>query len=594
MLTVGVREEGTALTRRKEIDMTTRDERKRSDRNEAGIALIAAMLLTVMALILVSAVATLMMTGTNGTRLTRSGEVARGLAEAGINATVFQIEAATNPSTGPVSIETYLANMLGAATNGNARAGTKTFTGTLSTGTANGTYTVTLSDPSAGDGVFTLTSVGTEVTNRKRTLVAIVKAEPPAALNYAMFGNKIEFHNHNNIPNALTLNTTMFSNGTIQIARGISISGLAQAVNSIQPNQGGDNSLPNTVLTPAGQQGDPNPMTSDPVGQVVQIVPGPPIQAFPTFDFATAQSTASAAGRQVTPTQLTTLISNAQTCANAEASDGTGRQPGYGGAPAACSTATVYSGTGVSAATVPLQIIHYKTSVANPDPRSIAVPNATNPSAAVPLGSADGTSNPATNTNLYEIQVLGNPLADTVLYVSGSLTLEQPTTTLLQFQGSLIVNGAITIHTPSEFLAWDNRTGSTFVPLGQSLYTDASGNPTVATTLSQAAAGQPYDIIYSNWPAIAANGAMHVDDSPNGDGGPVHIEGPVYSVAESHFHKSNANESSYAVGAEIADTIHNCQWFSFAYDPRAKSTLGLSDKAAGRAKLQVIRIEDHN
>ena len=61
-------------------------------------------------------------------------------------------------------------------------------------------------------------------------------------------------------------------------------------------------------------------------------------------------------------------------------------------------------------------------------------------------------------------------------------------------------------------------------------------------------------------------------------------------VAESHFHKSELYETSYAVGSEIADTIHNCQWFSFAYDPQAKRTLGFYSKATGRAMLSVIQL----
>jgi hypothetical protein len=132
-----------------------------------------------------------------------------------------------------------------------------------------------------------------------------------------------------------------------------------------------------------------------------------------------------------------------------------------------------------------------------------------------------------------------------------------------------------------------------FVSPGQSLYTDTNGNSTVATTLAQAAAGQPYDVVYSNYPALAANGKIKIDSSGSSQGGPVHIEGVVYSVAESHLHKSDARESAYAVGSEIADVVHNCQWFSFAYDPRSVRTLGLSSRVAGRVRLQVIRIEEY-
>ncbi len=549
---------------------------------EAGMAMFSVLLLILLAVILAGSVVSLITSGMKATSTARASEGAYAVAQGGLNAALFKIQAGTAPSTGSIDIETYLANALGTAANGSARPSSTSFTGTVK----NGSYAVTLSDLSAGDNKFTLTSVGKDPSGRTRTLVALVRADPVAALNYAMFGNQINFHNHNKVTYGVTLNTSMYSNGSILIDRGISIIGPAQAVNAIEPNTGpasGTTSLPNTILSPAGQQGDPNPMTNDPDAPVVQATPAPPIKPFPTFDFSTASSIASTAGRQLTPTQLTTLINHAETYAHSAAATGT----------AFLLPSSSYP-SGVSATNVPVQVIHYKTSSSIPDPRNITVPNGANPNAFIPLGSSDGTSNPSTNTDLYEIDFVGNPLSDTLLYVDGNLTLVEPTTTLLQFQGSLIVNGSIQIHAPTEILAWDNRTGPKFVPLGQSLYTDSSGNSTVATTLAQAAPGQPYDIIYSRWPAIAANGAIKVDHSGFGAGGPVHIEGAVYTVAESHFHKSDAYEASYAVGSEIADTVHNCQWFSFAYDPQAKYTLGFSNKAAGRVSLKVIRIEDRH
>jgi hypothetical protein len=60
-------------------------------------------------------------------------------------------------------------------------------------------------------------------------------------------------------------------------------------------------------------------------------------------------------------------------------------------------------------------------------------------------------------------------------------------TAQLQFQGSLIVNGLASLNAPTEILAWHNRVGPKFVPLGQSLYTDSNGNSTFATTMAQAA-----------------------------------------------------------------------------------------------------------
>ena len=563
--------------------MTTRQIPRRSPGNEAGVALVWALMLSLVGLLLTGALSMVLLSGMKATSTARSSEVAHALAEAGVNATIFQIEAATNPGSGAIGIETYLTTALGAANPGTRRAGARQFTGTLT----GGSYAATLSDPSAGDNVFTLTSVGRDqVSGRTRTMVAFVRQQPVAALSYALFGNQVHFDNHNKVTYGLTLNTTVYSNASVLIDRGVRINGLVQAVSTVEPNTGpasGTASVPNTILSPPGQQGDPDPMTSDPDGPVVQVVPAPPILPFPTFDFYAAQAAAAASGRSLTSGQLNALTVAAQAYANGRPSDGQAYALPQSSYPA-----------GLSATNIPINVIHYKTSSANPHPRDIAVPNASNPDAFVPLGSSNGTSNPAGGTHLYEIQFVGNPLSDTLLYVQASLNLAGPTTTLLQFQGSIIVNGAVQINAPTEILAWDNRTGPNFVALGQSLYTDSNGNSTVATTLAGAAPGQPYDIIYSDWPAIAANGAIKVAASGSNQGGPVHIEGTVYSVAESHFHKSDPKESSYAVGSEIADTVHNCQWFSFAYDPRAKFTRGLFGKVSGRAQLQVIRLEDYS
>ena len=87
--------------------------------------------------------------------------------------------------------------------------------------------------------MLNLSSVGTDpLTGRARTVVGVVRAEPVDALNYAMFGNTIEFHNHMKAPNGLTLNTSVYSNGTIQIDKAVSSSGPAQAVNTVLPNYG--------------------------------------------------------------------------------------------------------------------------------------------------------------------------------------------------------------------------------------------------------------------------------------------------------------------------------------------------------------------
>ncbi len=311
----------------------------------------------------------------------------------------------------------------------------------------------------------------------------------------------------------------------------------------------------------------------------MQVVPGPEVQPFPTMDFEAALQLATAANRQIDPGKLNELIANARTYAESLVI------PAGDSSVAAMLPGGSYP-LGVSAANIPVRVIHYKQIGTETPVRIITVPNAANPDASVPLGSPDGISTADDDTSLYEIQFVADPLGDTLLYVSTSLTLEEPMDTLLQFQGSVVVNGAVTVHAATEFLSWHNRTGPKFVPLGHTLYTP------IAATLEQAEVGQPFDIIYSSWQALVANGKIKIDSSGNGFGGPVHVEGGIYTVAESHFHKSNAYEASYAVGTEIADTIHNCQWFSFAYDPQSRSAGGLYSRAAGRVPLQVIRWED--
>ncbi len=63
-------------------------------------------------------------------------------------------------------------------------------------------------------------------------------------------------------------------------------------------------------------------------------------------------------------------------------------------------------------------------------------------------------------------------------------------------------------------------------------------------------------------------------------------------MAESHLHRSEARERAYSVGSEIADTVHNCEFFSFAYDPEARNVLGLYIRLSGRPRLQIVRLED--
>ena len=72
----------------------------------------------------------------------------------------------------------------------------------------------------------------------------------------------------------------------------------------------------------------------------------------------------------------------------------------------------------------------------------------------------------------------------------------------------------------------------------------------------------------------------------------AHIEGVVYTNSESHLHRSDPWAPAFAVGSEIADTIHNCQFFSFAYDPEALNASGFYGRSSGRPYLKIIRISE--
>jgi len=546
-----------------------------SGRRDLGIALISVLILICLAITLGAAIASTTVRTMSDTSTARFRETAYTLAQNGINSTLFQIEAATAPSDGPsIDIETYLSNELGAD-----HSGTKTFSGT----SGEGSHTVTLSDPISADGKFILTSVGKDKSGRTRTLVAQVEARPVQALNYGIFGNRVEFHNHNKVNYGIPLETSVLSNSFILIDSGVSIQAPVQAVNYISPDEGiaaGTPGINPAHLFPVGQQGDPSPH-SGADAPVVQTTPPPAVKAFPTFDFNKAAAVAGA-GRQLSPSQFTNLVKNAQ----AYAATLSGAQVNTSVALPALRYDLPFM-SGVLPANVVVSVIHHTAD----QPRLIRIPNAANANQTIPLGTVDGVSAPGADT--YEVIFNGNPLADTVLFITNSLTITPPTginNTLIRIEGSLVVNGAVAIEAPAELLAWWNVTAPYALSLaqidaGQTLYQN------VATNAPDALSGN-FDLIYSRYPAIAANGSVKIlDDSK---AGPTHIEGVVYSVAESHLHRSAGSDAGYTVGSEIGDLIHNCQFFSSAYDNRAKQTVGFFEKTTGRVKLAVTRLESRN
>ncbi len=56
-------------------------------------------------------------------------------------------------------------------------------------------------------------------------------------------------------------------------------------------------------------------------------------------------------------------------------------------------------------------------------------------------------------------------------------------------------------------------------------------------------------------------------DHSDGNGGPVTIEGLVYSEGEVHIHQSDPYNAVAMEGIQIADKVHNCEWFWFNYAP---------------------------
>ncbi len=536
--------------------------------SQRGAGLVVVILLILVSLALTGALVTLISSTTAQSRSARLREASYSIAEAGINQAVFQVEALMGTPGNIKDLEAYLTIELGPG-----HTGTKTFTGTL----ANGNYTVTMSDPLPGDNAFQLDAVAQVPNASPRNVTAIVHSQPVTALSYALFGNYIHFDNHNGVNFGVRLVTSIYTNSGMLIDKGVSINGPVQAVQFIAPNSGpgsGNAMLADTVLSPTGQQGDPNPSPVVATAPVMQVDPAPKIQPFPSFDFGGVANDATAAGRNLTALQLTELLNNARAFALTLVG-------GNLNTPIPLLPASYPAG--VSPANVPVSVIHHSSPVVS-NHRKVRVPDADNPGLAVDVGSPDGVAQGPNDT--YEIILEGNPLPDndSVLYVIDPLAITLPTDTLMRLEGSIIVNGQFTLHAASEILAWENRSAPYFVPLGSTLYDFAQNMVDVANPNK--------DIRYSRYPAIAANGPIKIDKSGAGMGGPTHIEGVVYSVAESHLHRSEARERAYSVGSEIADTVHNCEFFSFAYDPEARNVLGLYIRLSGRPRLQIVRLED--
>ena len=445
-----------------------------------------------------------------------------------------------------------------------------------------------------------------------RQVIALVKGpDIVEALRFAIFGNYIHFDNHAGVDFGVNLLTTIYSNSGVDIDKGVKITGLTQAATYISPNSGpsdGDAGVPDTIMTIAGEQGDPNPSPVVGSAPVVQVVPPPPIKEFPNFEFAEVKAITDPLGRTVSPAEWDKLLEAAHDFAEAQPNNNTevampedDSDCPYGG--------NCYPNA-LLPANIPISVIHRNSGT----PRIIRIPNVDNATYYVELGTTSGQCgtypcSAGTNTGdtieiIFKHQNSGIAASDTrlkdkdsIIYIDGDAEIDMDTDTMVRVEGSVIVNGSFDLKSAAEILAWENRQAPWFEDLDNSIYDqhgattsdppDGSGD--FADTLAEADSGAAdYDLQHSSYPALAANGKIKID----GDGGPAHVEGVVYTPSESHLHRSDPHAPAYTVGSEIADVIHNCQFFSFAYDAESLSLFGFYERLSARPTLKIIRLED--
>lgn len=70
-----------------------------------------------------------------------------------------------------------------------------------------------------------------------------------------------------------------------------------------------------------------------------------------------------------------------------------------------------------------------------------------------------------------------------------------------------------------------------------------------------------------SFPAIISTGKVSFDKDGNPAPIPADIEGLVYSEDQIHLHREEAVDRVFIRGAEMADVIHNCKYYTVEYDP---------------------------
>ena len=153
--------------------------------------------------------------------------------------------------------------------------------------------------------------------------------------------------------------------------------------------------------------------------------------------------------------------------------------------------------------------------------------------------------NGVTTTSNYNATDVGRirkiEVSDSMFYITGSLSLSFGYDTVLIFRNcSLIAEGAIAFACPVEFY------------------------------------GPETEI------AIATMNKLDI----TGSKGPARIEGVTYSMGATHIHQTDKYGSVYFAGIEIADYIHNCEWFQMEYRPYPNVN-GLNDSSVFGNTLKV-------
>jgi hypothetical protein len=398
--------------------------------------------------------------------------------------------------------------------------------------------------------------------------------KPPAALDYALFGNFVHFDNHNGAAFGVTLTTTVWSNSICKVDSAIEIYGQITAVNQVLLNTGPrGNKVPYSVVNPPPIQGDEGA-----IAPVISASPPPDIKAFPNFDLEFARQTAK-------------------------------------------DHATWFSSG--SAFLTYLNAASRKTTYAQsvgppPNYRYIHIPNPSDIDQRFPVGDQNANQKidggEHLNADIHTLDALhvNDFTYDNVYFVEGSLTLTYPIDDMVRIEGSLIVNGDLTIHAGGEILAYQERdscdSATTLVdatPADTNAISllDGNGDGVKDTLCDLDGDGSLYDFRnanptslgtkdehYSDFPAIVATTGLKIDKS---SGGPTHIEGTIYTPDESHLHRSQVYEKAFVMGSEIADTVHNCEYMSFLYDKEVKHTKGFAERLSGRQILEILSFDEN-